>query len=93
MLPSIPDDGTASMQKRRSNELESDYYVDSIEAEAEVMLPSGAGRQHVNKPESAVRLTHLPPSTLFVIQELRSQSQEAEEVMGFISVEDRSAKT
>ena len=43
---------------------ESDYYIDIKEVKQEVMRASGAGGQHVNKTESAVRLTHIPTTQL-----------------------------
>ncbi|KAI0394303.1 release factor [Xylariaceae sp. FL0594] len=70
VLPSFPED---SVSEEDALNPESIFYVDPAEVETERMRASGAGGQHVNKTESAIRLTHRPTGITVSMQDQRSQ--------------------
>ncbi len=63
---------------------EVDVDINEADLKIDTMRAQGAGGQHVNKTESAIRITHVPTGVVIFVQEERSQHKNRARAMSLL---------
>jgi peptide chain release factor 1 len=61
-----------------------DIKINDDDLKIDTMRAQGAGGQHVNKTESAIRITHLPSGIIVFVQEERSQHKNKAKALAYL---------